>query len=153
MLSPEQARELWCPMARVAQVGAAETTATYNRVLTKTHVPVKLADASPEGFELGEEPKPIAATMLKVDLQLSRAARCVANECVMWRWVAGTNVRKRRFVDYLGETVPKRPNDVGPEWVFVPRNEENGEPAFWTEPEEMQKSRRRGYCGLAGIPA
>lgn len=73
-------------MARVAQIGAAETNATYNRALTKTHVPVKLADASPEGFELGEEPKPIMATMLKVDLQLSGASHCVANQCAMWRW-------------------------------------------------------------------
>ena len=90
MKTPEQAKDLWCPMARVAQIGSAETSATYNRALTKTHIPVKLADASPEGFELGEEPKPIMATMLKVDLQLSGASHCVASQCAMWRWTQPT---------------------------------------------------------------
>jgi len=86
MHTPEEAKTLWCPMARVAQIGATETGATYNRALVKSHVPVKLADASPDAFELGQQPEPIAATMLKVELQISGAAKCIANECAMWRW-------------------------------------------------------------------
>lgn len=82
----EQAKALWCPMARVAQIGAAETNATYNRALVKTHVPVRLADASPETFELGQQPEPVAATMLNIGLQISNAARCISDECAMWRW-------------------------------------------------------------------
>ena len=84
--TPAQAKTLWCPMARVAQIGAIETNTTYNRALIKTHVPVRLADASPEAFELGQQPEPVAATMLKVDLQISNAARCISDECAMWRW-------------------------------------------------------------------
>lgn len=82
----EEAKKLWCPMARVAQIGAAETNATYNRALIKSHIPVRLADASPEAFELGQHPEPVAATMLKVELQISSAARCLADECAAWRW-------------------------------------------------------------------
>lgn len=124
MHTPEQARELWCPMARVAQIGAVETNATYNRALTKTHVPVKLADASPNAFELGEEPKPVAATMLKVELQLSGAARCVATECAMWRW------------EHTTASVPT--TTLGA----------SGEPARTFETRTV---RTHGYCGLAPI--
>jgi hypothetical protein len=95
-------------MARVAQVGAAETSATYNRVIVKTHVPVRLADASPEGFELGDEPKTMAASMLKVDLRISGAALCIAAECAMWRWehtTASVPVQKDGFTTYEQKTV------------------------------------------------
>lgn len=34
MHTPEQAKNLWCPMARVAQVGNTDTAAAYNRALT-----------------------------------------------------------------------------------------------------------------------
>ena len=81
MHTPEQAKELWCPMARVTQIGAVETNATYNRALVKSHVPVALrADEDGEG-------KAIAATMLKIETQISGAAHCVADRCAMWRWV------------------------------------------------------------------
>jgi hypothetical protein len=73
-------------MARVAQIGAVETNATYNRALIKSHVPIKLSDASPEAFELGQQPELVSATMLKTDLQISFASRCIAQECAMWRW-------------------------------------------------------------------
>lgn len=126
MHTPEQAKDLWCPMARVAQIGAAETNATYNRALTKTHVPVKLADASPEGFELGEEPKPITATMLKVDLQISGAARCISTECAMWRW------------DQRWESVPKKIEGAG------------GQPV---NSFEQRPVKTHGYCGLAPLHA
>lgn len=74
-------------MARVAQIGAAETHAAYNRALVKAHVPVKLANVSPEDFELGgADPQPIEAVMLKTELQITGSARCIATECAMWRW-------------------------------------------------------------------
>lgn len=126
MHTPEEARTLWCPMARVAQIGAAETNATYNRALVKTHVPVKLADASPGGFEMGEEPKPITATMLKVDLQISGAARCIAAECGMWRWEPTT------------ASVPTTTLGAG------------GDPA---QTFEQRTVKTHGYCGLAPLHA
>jgi len=84
MHTPEQAKELWCPMARVAQIGAVETGATYNRALIKAHVPVRLMDPDQE-LNLGEEAKTFISTVLKMDLQLSSASLCVAGRCAMWR--------------------------------------------------------------------
>jgi len=69
-------------MARVAQIGAVETSASYNRALAKVHVPAKVngpADA------IGEC-EPITLSVLKVDMQLSGAANCVGPKCAMWRW-------------------------------------------------------------------
>lgn len=78
----EQARELWCPMVRVVQIGATETTSTYNRVLAKHHVPVNLADPDDGG-------KAMQAAILKSEVQMSQASRCIADKCAMWRWVPG----------------------------------------------------------------
>ena len=113
-------------MVRVAQIGAVETSATYNRALTKTHVPVKLADTSPDSFELGKEPEPIAATMLKVDLQISGASLCIADRCAMWRW------------DNRWESVPKTIEGAGGASVKTFEN---------------KPVRTHGYCGLAPIHA
>lgn len=86
MHTPEQAAALWCPMARVAQIGAVETNATYNRALIKMHVPIALRpDEGGEGEAIS------AATMLKTETQISAASRCVANKCAMWRWADGAD--------------------------------------------------------------
>lgn len=68
-------------MARVTQIGAVETSATYNRALVKTHIPVAL-----RGADENVEDKAIAATMLKVETQISGAAHCIGDKCAMWRW-------------------------------------------------------------------
>lgn len=81
MHTPEQAKELWCPMARITQIGAVETSATYNRALIKSHIPIALR--ADEGGEGGA----ISATVLKVETQISVAARCLGAGCAMWRWL------------------------------------------------------------------
>lgn len=88
MHTTEQAAELWCPMARVAQVGAVETHAAYNRSLGKRHRTVKATWATADSFQLGEDaPKdPEAITILEVETGLSRASFCLAGKCAMWRW-------------------------------------------------------------------
>lgn len=86
MHTTEQATALWCPMARVVQIGAIETSSTYNRALVKTHRQVKIADQTPESFELGAEPKTSVATLLTIETQLSGASNCLADKCAMWRW-------------------------------------------------------------------
>lgn len=131
MHTPEQARELWCPMARAAHHQFSSIDPTGRNELR-----VLMAGCNTD------------------DRRVPPTCHCIANKCAMWRWdesQTNTNVRRRRFVDDPGETEPQRPDGVGPEWVFVPRNEEEGDPAFWLEPEEMQQARRRGYCGLAPI--
>lgn len=64
MHTPEQAKELWCPMARVAvahkEEGETEYTmgdAVYNRVAIKA--------------------KPTT---------IPRSCNCMADKCAMWRW-------------------------------------------------------------------
>lgn len=85
MHTPEQAQELWCPMARVAQVGSVETHTSYNRFLSKRHVPVSVVNAKAESFELGQDPQPKKATIVEAETDLSGAAMCVANRCAAWR--------------------------------------------------------------------
>jgi len=123
MHTPEEARQLWCPMSRVAQSGHSDVDTAYNRVLTKHVVPVRLKEVrSPEDFELGQDPeKAEVRTMLTTDQHTSSAARCVAEECAMWRW------------EHTTQSVPAQ----GP----------NGATVY-----EQRATRTHGYCGLAGKP-
>jgi hypothetical protein len=88
-------------MARVAQVGAVETNATYNRALVKSHITIKLADPDKDG-------ETINADMLKMDTQISGASRCIAEACAMWRWehtTASVPVQNDGFTTYEQKTV------------------------------------------------
>lgn len=86
----EQAVQLWCPFARVAQVGAIETQASYNRSIQKTHRVVSVLKATPDAFELGKEPQTEPAVLLDVSVEPSRAANCLGDKCAAWRWVHTT---------------------------------------------------------------
>lgn len=75
-LTPEQAREKWCPMVRIARreqehrveasnltvVGGCNTDA-----LGRTHVPA--------------------------------SCRCIADDCAMWRWVPSTTTHKESQIE------------------------------------------------------
>lgn len=144
--TPEQARELWCPMVRVVQIGATETTSTYNRVLAKHHVPVNLADPDDGG-------KAMQAAILKTEVQMSQASCCIADKCAMWRWLerrSQVHRVKAMCEDRFAETEPARPAGLNNTFVFVPCDEDTD--AHWAEPEEVWFGRRLGYCGLAGRP-
>lgn len=54
--------------------------------------------------------------------------------------------------DTKATSQPDRPGDVPPSWIFSPYDPEEGDPAGWGEPEDEQKARRQGYCGLAPLP-
>lgn len=73
-------------MTRVAQIGAAETSATYNRALVKTHARIGLADPENEG-------ETVNASMLKTEVQISVSALCIGDKCAMWRWVPAPRPR------------------------------------------------------------
>lgn len=85
MHTPEQAKELWCPMARVAQAGQIDTAAAYNRTLTKSLNEVSVAVH--DNFKLGQSPAPEKRIMVAIGVAVDRsmAANCVANQCAMWR--------------------------------------------------------------------
>lgn len=155
MHTPEQAKELWCPHARVAQVGAVETQAAYNRSLSKLHVPVKVAQAGPEDFELGVEPRSKIATMLTLEAHPSTAANCLGDKCAAWRWEVKSQDVYRLSVACakpFAEFEAERPAGLNPEYVFHPYDEAEGEPAKWIEPEHLAQARRTGFCGIAGRP-
>lgn len=125
--TPEQAKELWCPMARVAQTGNTDTGTAYNRTLDRQLRLVNVAVIqNPESFELGTAPMPEQGQImaLDTDVGLSKAARCVADKCAMWRW-------QSRFEDVK----PLRAN---------------GFPVMPPPPERLPST--HGYCGLAGRP-
>ena len=84
----EQAKELWCPMARVAQAGEKDIPITYNRVLNRQLKQVMLQAPTPaEDFELGKDDSTtIVAHVLDVKPSISMAANCVGSRCAMWRW-------------------------------------------------------------------
>lgn len=120
MHTEEQARQLWCPMARAfdtADVGATST----NRPLAYRYGP-------------------------RVDIN------CIASACAMWRIEYSPSRRLRMAVDTKATSQPDRPGDVPPSWIFSPYDPEEGDPAGWVEPEDEQKARRQGYCGLAPLP-
>ena len=122
MHTPEEASALWCPMARVAQFGATETSASYNRSLSTMHRPVTAAFATPENFQLGDDPPPTKTVMiLEINSAISGASKCISDECAMWRW--GTT-----------EHIPA-----------------HMEPGKLYAAERVQ-STTHGYCGLAGRP-
>jgi len=72
-----------------------------------------------------------------------RNDKCVASDCMMWRWAGSLT----RSVYTAKEPTATTEEDAGekPEfckyWKFVPYD--GHEPALWFEP-------RKGYCGLAG---
>ena len=125
MHTPEQAQQLWCPMARVAQSGHADISASYNRTVQKSLRAVKATTIqSPDDFELGAEAAPEFEPTLIMQLTAgtSMAANCLGPKCAAWRWhhdaYHSVNEGKMVLGDGHGGELPAP-----------------------------------GYCGLAGAPA
>jgi hypothetical protein len=128
MHTPEQAKELWCPMARVGQVGEVDVPVAYNRTMSRFLKPVKVAIVqSPSNFEMGEMPKPETGTIMamEIDVNISTGSECVAEKCAMWRWVP----------KYESASMPTH-TSASAHTVIAPK----------------QTTPTYGYCGLAGTP-
>lgn len=128
MNTVEEAKKLWCPMARVAQIGAVETGTAYNRALLKMHRTIKASQGAPDAFELGQDKpeKLLEVTILEMQAEPSSAAGCMADKCACWRWTPKEGER--------------------PEVV----QEVNGFKRVITKHGPMTPT--HGYCGLAGRP-
>lgn len=153
MHTPEQARELWCPMARVAQIGVIETQAAYNRSIQKTHRIVGMVKATAEDFELGEQPKTEPVAILDVSVEPSRASMCMADKCAMWRAEPESQGRRISVMckQFDAQVEPERPAGMNPEFVFSPYEPGDADGACWIEPDHVWMARRRGFCGLAPL--
>lgn len=130
MHTPEQAKGLWCPMARVAQSGHTDIHTSYNRALTKEHKPMRSVRADPDTFQLGEEPEETTVLVLTTTTNVSMAAHCIGDRCAMWRWAQAeeTRVKMRSTPD------PMKPGQTIEYPVLEPLKS------------------NYGYCGLAGRP-
>lgn len=130
MHTPEQARDLWCPMARVAQAGNVDIPVAYNRSLNKQHKPMRSVNADAEKFQLGEDPEESTVLVLTATPGVSMAANCIGDKCAMWRWAPAEETRTK---------MRSAPNPMKPgETIEYPV-------------QELLKS-DCGYCGLAGRP-
>lgn len=77
---------------------------------------------------------------------------CSGPACMMWRWGRGP-IRATipcEGKDRDATVAPPRPGSVPFGWTFQPA--EDGDPAFWMEPDREYAARCRGFCGLAGEP-
>ena len=96
------------------------------------------------------------------DPSCGMAARCVASDCMAWRWAdkkpdildLGTTYRETvRFAEYAGAV---KQWDAGPEpegdgWEFRPFNQVTSELAKWVRAEEsIAPLFRKGFCGRVG---
>lgn len=127
-----EAKDLWCPMARVASAHKPEgeteyviDPAVYNRVAVRT--------------------KPTL---------IPRSCNCMADRCSMWRWnsphVATHTVKDGTPEATTAPEVP--PAGAGPDWEFIPYDSETAQPAHWAESQQAANAaRRRGSCGLAPV--
>lgn len=77
---------------------------------------------------------------------------CIASGCPMWRWAEDWHVRIHNCdrKDMRAEKEPERPSYVPKAYIFISADEECE--AHWVEPADDAMARRRGYCGLAGVP-
>lgn len=64
--TPEQARELWCPMVRIA----------------------RRENTQPMSSQLAGDPVVVAGcnTDALGSLRVPKSCRCIADKCAMWRW-------------------------------------------------------------------
>ena len=85
------------------------------------------------------------------------ACRCIGAQCMSWRWFddhvwpAFRKVLGNPEAETEAET-EGRPSEIPADWEFVSFSDTGCEGAHWREPEAATNARRRGYCGLAGVP-
>lgn len=110
---------------------------------------------TPDSEKPGE---PVCAANRLYDGQVHGSHRCIASDCMAWRWATPSHQPRRAHVastsdapwDEINE--PERPADLPASYTWSP-------PGFdaagrWLEPEDEFKARRErdrvGFCGLAG---
>jgi len=81
--------------------------------------------------------------------------QCIGSDCMAWRWLdpsvkpAMRNVLGNSWAETEADT-DGRPPEVPADWEFCPATDEDA--ACWREPEAAANAKRRGYCGLSGLP-
>lgn len=70
MNTPEQARELWCPMVRIARRETIEHRTGYQETYRDEEVAVAGCNTDALGGN-----------------RVPASCRCIADQCAMWRWI------------------------------------------------------------------
>lgn len=74
MHTPEQAKELWCPMVRIARREIATEAAIIEKPTSVMHIPERAEIVGGCNSDaLGGNRVPASC-------------RCIADQCAMWRW-------------------------------------------------------------------
>lgn len=153
----EQAKELWCPMVRVARHEVTDRLDAGGNADGFEHHIVGGCNTDALGAGNGEPRR------MHPDHRPLASCRCIADKCAMWRW--GEPAPELRDAnEWWPEeddpaTEPDRPAKVPASAVWIPLtgDGENIEGGFWREQLDVVKAEnertaasRRGYCGLAG---
>lgn len=143
MNTADQARELWCPMVRIARREVVEPEPDVKETV------VVVGGCNTDA--LGR-------------MRVPASCRCIASQCAMWRWgEAAPELRDAKTWwpedDYVEVEPAPRPAAIPETAVWIPLSGEgdNVEGGFWQELDgtveadnERATASRRGYCGLAG---
>lgn len=90
------------------------------------------------------------ATAREKECHKDKSVNCSADECMAWRWAEDWHARAIRCEIKRAESEPERPANVPASYLFIAADPEMD--AAWFESTAEAMERRRGYCGLAGIP-
>lgn len=94
--TPAEARELWCPMARIArhEVTEVETARTSGD-------PPLIAMRTDHHIVGGCNTDALGRT------RVPASCRCIADQCAMWRWAPSTTSHPERRIQDLGNGFKK----------------------------------------------
>lgn len=132
LMNEKEARVKWCPLTRAAKMQHGDVVPSQQAVFNRL---------------AGDPGETVIASV----------TMCIGTDCTMWRWYGTYPISDFKIASNskamseaeAGDLV-KNPPPIG--WIFIPYNEQEGDPARWVEPAELSHSRRKGYCGLAGRP-
>lgn len=158
MHTADQARELWCPMVRIARHEFYERDESGHGHITSHQVIVGGCNTDALGVGNGEPRR------MSRDHKPLASCRCIADKCAMWRWgEAEPELREAKTwwpeEDAVEVEPVPRPPTVPQDAVWIPLSVdgENIEGSYWQEPDgtleadnERAAASRRGYCGLSG---
>ncbi len=132
MHTPDQARELWCPMVRIARHEVTEQRQLVN---------------AESGMELVNEQHHIVGGVnhdalsgnnkrMAADHQPLASCRCIADKCGMWRWVPVTTTHGELRIEKKQVALVPFGSEMRSFEVTV----------------QVPDAPTHGYCGLAGRP-
>lgn len=166
MHTPQQARDLWCPMVRIAR------SENLPRPDGHQDKQVIVAGCNRDALGGGNVHSSISAGHKPL-----ASCRCISSQCAMWRWSedlplpktincvnqcslteqeeheARASATSRLKASAVPNFYDARLNPIPAGWIFIAHDIQEGILAHWMEPREAREARCTGYCGLAPVQA